>query len=129
MKASELRIGNFVRAKSPEKKEWVECHKISAHTLYSMVYPAAMDFVKPDMEAIPLTEEWALRMGFEEIYRSDFQAKYSIEFDRSDIHISFRSNGDIDVFANNHLLPKCKSVHQLQNLCFALSDEELTVRD
>lgn len=39
-------IGNFVRAKSPEKREWVEAQKISAHTLYSMEYPTAMDFEK-----------------------------------------------------------------------------------
>jgi hypothetical protein len=117
MEARELRIGNLVRAKSPEKTEWVESHKISAYTLYSMVYPRATDFVKPDIEPIQLSEEWLLKFGYRHssIRENHFIVKGHTIWLCDDLFICDR-NGNI-----------LKHVHQLQNLYFALTGEELEI--
>jgi hypothetical protein len=116
MEARELRIGNLVRAKSPEKTEWVESHKISAYTLYSMVYPRATDFVKPDIEPIQLSEEWLLKFGF-------CKFKNYNDFSKGGIIIHGRKRG----FVLRKSVPDIKYVHQLQNLYFALTGEELEI--
>ena len=74
MEAKNLRIGNFVRAKSPEKTEWIEPYKISSYTLYSIEHPLAMNFVKPDLEPIHLTKGWLDRFGFDD---SDYKEGYT----------------------------------------------------
>ena len=123
MDAKELRIGNWVRAKSPEKKEWVDRHKISANTIYSMEYPTAMDFVKPDMEPIPITEEWLLDFGFEK--KGDYYERWS-----GDLLYSYEDGWGL-TFGQGMGFSfeiKCDYVHQLQNLYFALTGEELELK-
>lgn len=122
MEAKNLRIGNFVRAKSPEKTEWVEAHKISAHTLYSMEYPTAMDFVKPDMEPIPLTREWLDKFGLLE----------GIELGQHFYYINLpftltrkQKTGD----TRGQFIANVEFVHELQNLFFALTGSELKLKE
>lgn len=113
--AKNLRIGNFVRAKSPKKKSWVMAHKISAHTLFSMEYPTAMDFVKPDIEPIPLTKEWLLQLGF---------------FEKDDC-AGWHKEGLVyyEGFICDSQRNKIKYVHELQNIFFALTGIELELKN
>jgi hypothetical protein len=88
-----------------------------------------IDGIKP----IPLTEEWLLKFGFEidDVWISKIK---NIEYNRMigidlinnhiflaqyDSHNKFR-----DVF-----ISKCDYVHQLQNLYFALTGNELTMQN
>lgn len=73
-------------------------------------------------EHIPLTEEWLLKFGFEK--KKDNYNRYYFSIDGMDIKI------DGDEFATEVgecLYKTIKYVHQLQNLYFALNDEELTI--
>ena len=108
--AKELRIGNLVRAKRPEKKIWVEAHPVSAHTLYSMLYPTAMD-----LHPIPLTAERLEEFGIPKV-NGCYAAVYGLWFNKS--LTGWNIENDIHP-------PFPKYVHTFQNLYFALTGEEL----
>jgi hypothetical protein len=126
MKANELRIGNYV---------YDTLGKVNTY-----IVKEPHNQVKP----IPLTEEWLLKFGFKKYpdIRDTFQQvyydSYQLEIDRFTI-ISF------SIQQNNKNLIKCnydrgyrsednkknyyiKYLHQLQNLYFALTGEELTFK-
>ena len=115
MKANELRIGLTFYAKSLEKKEW-ETHSLDAFTICQAINNEIN--IKP----IPLTEEWLLKFGFEITKAS----------------VTHNHTFSIDNFKVNNLLRggqfwyrevELKYVHQLQNLYYALTGEELKVLD
>ena len=134
MKATELRIGNLVKINNellPEtKNEIYKVYGLNAKfdlsfpdssgvislndTKSIRIYSQFDEFIKP----IPLTEEWLLRLGFE--------STNTYYFSKCNLHLQ----GDIRGF---HLVIsridgiKVKYVHQLQNLYFALTGEELTI--
>jgi len=118
MKANELRIGNYVNADGNHKK---------VYNLYSNGW----DFLHDDIDCrfveyqntkpIPLTEDWLLKFGFEK--KGSF---YRIKNSRF-VEVIMHDEG-IDVTNYSVLLPHIKSVHQLQNLYFALTNEELTIK-
>lgn len=110
MKANELRIGNFVFFKSDITGQ----EKVMEINWQFF----AEDFWIKDSRPIPLTEEWLLKFGFEKL-------KFSIPnaFDNRKIRIKEDKRGFWISAAYNFIL--LKSVHQLQNLYFALTGEEL----
>lgn len=68
---------------------------------------------------IPLTEEWLLKFGFEEKYG----------YIKNGVHL----NTDYSLFIEdeigfNEWTADCEYVHQLQNLYFALTGEELIIK-
>lgn len=109
MKANELRIGNFVNLISdghenePDTFQW----GIDDYEFYS----DRMSFIKP----IPLTEEWLLKLGFGKDGESPKRIKLDCDF------------GVVEIWVNGRN-PLVKYVHQLQNLYFALTGEELTLQ-
>ena len=76
-------------------------------------------------EPIPLTEEWLLKFGFVNGGKSDFDKK------KLSIHLPsfYYTNGR--TFYNSWRIMdySVKSVHQLQNLYFALTGEELEIQN
>jgi len=109
MKAKELRIGNL----------YDENGTISEVTpsVIQDVFDADRIWCKP----IPLTEEWLLRFGFEK-KQNDWFRLNDFEISPSFECFSFRSC----VWVSKYTNPK---VHQLQNLYFALTVEELTTKN
>lgn len=110
MTASELRIGNKFYLPNGD------VGTISYHEIRLMV--VALD--KPNYKPIPLTEEWLLKLGFVKHGKYGY---FYIDFFVVDLDM----NGqfymcDIDI----HIV--LKHVHQLQNLYFALTGEELTFK-
>ena len=103
MKASELRLGNLC-----QNKQGNVIH-INVNHLIILSYGIENEF-KP----IPLTEEWLLRFGFE--ITRNFQTK-----DRFQTH---KQDGII-WFEYGYIVVELKHVHQLQNLYFALTGQEL----
>ena len=77
---------------------------------------------------IPLTEEWLLRMGFKEVKMVDgiwaycYQGFYYV----NDGQIRFMCEKDGVIFLDQNVLIY---IHQLQNLYFALTGEELKIKD
>ena len=100
MKASELRIGNIV------KQGIIESIGISLIQVSDTIYESEV------IEPIQLTEEWLLKFGFRKVYKTCYQYKDFILDDRFIMM-------DIDITI------QLKYVHQLQNLYFALTGEEL----
>ena len=111
MKANELRIGNLVYL-------W---HNALEYSEFEANYTAIRQ-IHQGIEAytpIPLTEEWLLKFGFEkdcDIYTLGVYTMYSD--DNNDLYFCFFMYGDWE--------KKIEHVHQLQNLYFALTGEELT---
>jgi len=127
MKDVPLQISQILERESLKKGIWT--HAVSLEypnklkNVYYQNFGQFLEFIKP----IELTEEWLLKCRFVESYRSDFRVKYEhkkcneIGFDfscRSIIESGFRYFG-------KHI--KIDYVHQLQNLYFALTNEELKI--
>jgi hypothetical protein len=118
--ASEFRIGNLVYF---FKETPVMIIAISSEELY---LTQGCGFINPkidECEPIPLTEEWLLKLGFQkekEHYTWYFKGKVIINVFN---YIAYKLN------ANGYTrYESFKYVHQLQNLYFALTGEELTFK-
>jgi len=128
MKAKELRIGNYI-LHEPTIDDWEEI----IVTLPSLLQ---VDISPESYCGIPLTEEWLLKFGFEKdtyastnrwiLYNHD-EGEVLFEISGSDsygwVRIFTTTNGIEDT--DTHF----KYVHQLQNLYFALTGEELTLKE
>ena len=77
-----------------------------------------------DIKPIPLTEEWLVKFGFKKTNESEDVEWYTLN--NFDIAIHEEDNQVYFVF-QHMVLRFIKSVHQLQNLHFALTQTELTV--
>jgi hypothetical protein len=118
MKANELRIGNLVFADLyGEKPILVEsiC-SINEDIFNSTTGEIPISSLKP----IPLTEEWLLKFGFV----NNFLTTKGILFEIGHVGSDFVNN-EITLRINQVLSLKIHHVHQLQNLYFALTNQEL----
>lgn len=113
MKASDLRIGNLLHSNGVVVT-------IDGRTIFDIWDDEGLKTYSP----IPLTEEWLLKFGFEydhdgryEYHGSKFyRYKSRLIVDRGGLFFDYGSDVEI------------KYAHQLQNLCFALTGEELNFR-
>lgn len=124
MEASELRIGNWVQINNEYwpnlkgvnfKVTSIEC---SAFTLYSIKGVGNSNYNQYDynIEPIPLTEDWLLKFGFEDVPTGNYwNQKLCIHIYSNEFYI-LQEQGRVFI----------QYVHQLQNLYFALTGEELT---
>ena len=138
MRAKDLRVGNIVHSKAETVL------MISGWVLYEMTTIENINeetFLKP----IPLTKEWLLKLGFTNYVWCENSAFIKLECGKS-LYLRFYSDkwscrkADIGKdekgfyiknTTKNTVLEagKLKHVHQLQNLFFALTSEELTIKD
>lgn len=126
--AQELRIGNLILLNNEKHrpKETGNVHKIiginekSAHIYkvfnnqFEDYYGQFYEYLKP----LPLTEEWLLKFGFE---------KRDVEFPsytKQGIQINYIDGKWLEYARRIEV----KTVHQLQNLYFALTGEELSIK-
>lgn len=144
MKASELRIGNLVFVDNerhhPELKDTpmiVQSISRSYRQKEGYVYYCNLDRLIPDisdlieysqlikfLQPIPITEEWVLKLGFNKIVDDMFGLhEYIYEYYSFNIKSGCLENGVLNV----NTIPLLY-VHQLQNLYFALTGEELTIK-
>jgi hypothetical protein len=117
MEASELKIGNLIYKCYPEGNEVVEVKNISENFVNSL----GISSIKP----IPLTEEWLLKFGFEKNENGLFKL-----FNESEVPILL--NEDLNGWTCdgiNFSVNGTQYIHQLQNLYFALTGEELTIKE
>jgi len=138
IQASELRIGNYVIEKGKQKQ------------VYSVSNHNAKDYSK--VKPIPLTEDWLLKFGFE----TEKYIKYSLDvfkdkifepfvlsnvwvcynyhfnyfcFDRRVLHpLSHLHEEYKNHWRHDHKSDNLQYVHQVQNLYFALTGEELKIK-
>ncbi len=118
MNANELRIGNFVSLFRTYEIVQIQL----TQTRFIMVLNGEYE-----AEPIPLTEEWLVKFGF---FRTD---KFGLEKEyQNGSHVIIFKHEEHDVFVVEiYECPICidiKHIHQLQNLYFALTGEELTIK-
>ncbi len=136
MKANELRIGNFINHIDFERLGIP--HKEVFH-LNNAVNEAIINYCSSELyQPIPLTEEWLYKFGFQNIDKGDND--YITYTDPNhDYYLQIdvrRKNGKYSILDNslyfddlrNFSMVDIMYVHQLQNLYFALTEEELTYK-
>ena len=129
MKASELRLGNYLKYKKGHL-----CKVVSIPTNNIIDVKGLKDsyingtYNTRDLQPIPLTAEWLLKFGFTEFYHKGLKGYISDKFEllyNLDSHQMYSYNEADGSIWN---LTRCKHVHQLQNLYFALTGEGLTIK-
>ena len=108
MKAIELRLGN-----------WYDHHGTPKQVTPSVIedgWEAKRIWCKP----VAITEEWLLRFGFEDTG--------CLRFKKGIWDVAFMSDSTIYFRFDEQNIAELKHVHQLQNLYFALTGEELTIQ-
>ena len=133
MKANELRIGNWVKS------------NVSANVLRFTTYQfndlneiLSCSPPKPKLEPILLTEEWLVKFGFEKYQMNMsknidlFGGGKQLSFSGDYLYLIDSENPnttptDIILLWNKDVMKKFY-VHQLQNLYFALTGEELEIK-
>lgn len=117
MEAKELRIGNWVNWTKPENKPTFE-----------RVYILSMDDINEDLpefyDPIHLTPEILEKAGFQtydDIKKLDVESDFGCELTYEKGHLFFY---DCD---GGKIGKEIKHIHQLQNLYFALTGEELPI--
>lgn len=120
MKASELRIGNWI-----------------TNTIDKEIFPCELGDLEnllngwESYQPIPLTEEWLKRFGFEFIkcFVNNKEWKVTDYYKGTQKHGLKLSKGlnnpECFYFFQDNIGLKIKYVHQLQNLYFALTGQEL----
>ncbi|MDV3630452.1 hypothetical protein [Elizabethkingia anophelis] len=116
MEGKELRLGNFVMCRNFP----VFGHNIPVD--WSVAQVSAEGIAIADkFEPIPITDEWLIKLGFEKSYSSSNCTKttngYKLDF----------AGGEV-LYLDSVRLKHIKYVHQLQNLYFALTGKELTIK-
>lgn len=113
LKATDLRIGNYVTQKGARFVEIVDFEHFELLSRKAIV-----------LEPIQLTEEWLLKFGFEKQERIN-----GIDYNLHPLIFMFKNKSiwmlkiQMQTIDNGN---KIKHVHQLQNLYFALTNTELT---
>ena len=131
MKANELRIGNLIYSSSGGVKYVVgTSYKTILHSSSLESYTYYEDY-DSNCEPIPLTEEWLLKLCFSVITEKSVGKRYGYVINgifSSDLTFIFwKTTKESGKFFRGDL--ELKSVHQLQNLYFALTNEELTLNN
>jgi len=103
MKANELRIGNWVRLREHDAFIQIEQYQLCESELINL-------------QPIPITEEWLVKSGASKQNGYQYRFLYGFLIIRNGI--CFYKYYDLEIELNY--------VHQLQNLYFALTGEELT---
>ena len=118
MNVQEFRVGNYVF------DEDGEVYQLRPIDIYNIS-------VNPDcFNPIPLTEEWLLKFGFEDRQRGFFSIKAGSTFFRL-TPPQFMGEWQTEYcwVYDDFKFTEIKYVHQLQNLYFALTGEELVFKN
>lgn len=122
-----MRIGNLANYKG----KVIKIEQFSKRTFWYIDDDALFE-IRSDIEnlkPIELTEAWLLKLGFKALY-DDLYVK-PISADDTLIFCYLRKNSNAEIglsISNQRLYRNTGKVHQLQNLYFALTGEELTIK-
>jgi len=114
MKANELRIGNLI---------YNGIGEIISVNSYTISYFEIGEATLGKFKSIPLTEEWLLKFGFHESPLDEI-----IIFRNGKFSLSRNAKHHYSVGYNGGFMRFVQYVHQLQNLYFALTGNELAIK-
>jgi hypothetical protein len=117
MKANELRLGNYIG----DKDDIAIVESIDKEgCMVQFINDEKQGFrISEPINAIPLTEEWLLKFGFV-LENGWFKKNRLLLFNINNNYFTTLSKEIVSV--------NITTVHQLQNLYFALTNEELTMK-
>ncbi len=124
---NELRIGNFIYFKDYKSHFIIELVSEEKIMIEEMYRRCDSDLIHP----IPLTEDWLTRLGFNvvpnmEVWRGEVQYEISVMPSANRFLRIYELQFASIIEPNNEVhLNRFKYVHQLQNLYFSLTSEEL----
>lgn len=139
MKANELRIGNLITTLIGKEvllpSEII--HKVGKIGFFDVdIYNPEKSFAEQEPKnielayviGIPITEEWLLRFGF--VLLKDFYQYHGLKvysYDNGEFEILLQDDNSFKYWEVKDVLymDEQKYVHQLQNLYFALTGEEI----
>ena len=115
MRVEELRIGNYTYP-------FDDINLVDDKTIFRDLIEVTYKDIKDtyNLHPIPLTEEWLLKFGFEKL--EGWDDTFFFQLNNVQITDYNVSGCDYDSFNIRH-------VHQLQNLYFALTGEELKLKE
>jgi len=118
MEAKELRIGNFV---SDKINRCISIQEVRQdHYVFTLANGSKIKYHINSAKPIPLTEDWLLKFGFKSVSLGEYQLG-SILLDNE-----YTDKGVFNISDGDHCLSSnVLYVHQLQNLYFALKQQEL----
>jgi hypothetical protein len=127
MKANELRIGNWYYTNDGKATQ------IDGHGISQFQDGEELDVENTFISAIPLTEEWLLKFGFENNIHGNHNRYFKDGIYPRSFAFQFYKNGRVDFWygdfnvgnLNRIKYNPLQYVHQLQNLYFALTGKEL----
>ncbi len=139
MKITELRVGDFIGMNLKEFPQNLFTVLEVGETMKVVNFITTPDntnlkrreseyFDIADFEPIPLTEEWLVKLGFEETYKSQHTQRFDLI---SNTKFGYNKNLKTDIYYIRWIgedFIHIKYVHQLQNLYFALTGEELIIK-
>ena len=118
MEAKELREGNLININGKEK----------AVTALEI---AVFNYDSLEIKPITLTEEWFVEFGAKLKKVAGMDNEYNLKL--GEVEISWDKKTGVTVFVLDTLesfrVSYIKYVHQFQNFCFALTNEELTIKE
>ena len=132
IQANELRIGNLVSFEGMAETI-ASIHSDNTVRLRDKVGKEHGCFYTSLIKPVPLTEEWLLKMGFLKIKNKGLQKdEYPYAYTKT-LHFWLAQRDYIDRFCVYYKNTSTNYVyigylHQLQNLYFALTGEELTIK-
>jgi hypothetical protein len=125
MKTNELRIGNFINHEDFNVPMMVSGVILDDNRIrVAAIGGQSTVMVGGSWSPIAITEEWLLKFGFEE----DGTEWYFKSTKDIFTHIGYSYNTKTNIFEVNECEFTLQFIHQLQNLYFALTNEELTIK-
>lgn len=125
MKPEELRIGNIT-----------EQGTIKTFYEYGIHVGLGICFIFKELDPVEITKEWLLKLGFKKrnikwfdksISKNIYEYKgYCVEFIDENYKVLFELKLN-DIVRQSNYIANIKHVHQLQNLYYALTEQELKI--
>lgn len=133
MKPNELRIGNYIQREDLASGEPRFEQVLELSNKVTTTGPVKVICDYDDIEPIPLTEQWLKDFGFlykdgDQCYINNFfhiEDRNKDEFLSEKDKIILKDSFGVWKYDSSCFLSEIKHVHQLQNLYFALTGEEL----
>lgn len=123
LSVNELRIGNYVSHFGFEHKiEAIHSKNKLSDKHRHIVFENGVETYLLNLAPIKLTEEWLLKLGFKKINGAFFKLSFLFYGIEVKDYLGFH-------FKKGEFTIELKYVHQLQNLYFALTSEELKINE
>ena len=122
LQAKDLRVGNLI--------ENIHDQLITVTGFYIRGFEEKKGLIE-NYRPIPLTEEWLVKLGFEITYDEDKCKLFCIKnkhIGTLDV-IKIQVDDEIIAYVNDIRVINIDYVHQAQNIVFALTGEELTIKE